>query len=133
MPKVVKSNIIKQVQELFDDYDKNPNWTRRDIFMATTLKKYTKNQYGEIALIIGDWYANNDDRNFDHGSIAMDIVATLAFFEGDLDGVELLLQDIPAHPKSNFRALLADAVMSCKHGLSNVKDFRDSFTGVGEK
>ena len=134
MPKIVAKNIIKQVQKVFDDYDKSPNnWSSRDILMATLLKKYKSDQYGDVAIIIGDWYANNDDRDFNHGSIAMDIVAVLAFFEGDLDGVDILLNDIPAHPNSNLRAQLAMATMLCKTGMSEVEEFREVFTNVGEK
>lgn len=132
MAKIVKKNIIKQVEELFEDYDKNPNWTRRDIFLATTLKKYTKEQYDDIAIIIGDYMANNDNRNFDHNSMAMDIVASLVFLSGDLDGVDILLEDIPAHPKSNLRALLSMSVETCRAGMTKVDDFFESFSGVGE-
>jgi hypothetical protein len=134
MPKIVAKNIIKQVQKVFDDFDKKPDsWDSRDILMATLLKKYKSDQYDDIAIIIGDYMANNDDRDFNHNSIAMDIVASLVFFSGDLDGVDILLHGIPAHPKSNLRAQLAMATTLCKGGICEVKEYREVFTNVGEK
>lgn len=125
--KIVKSKLTKQVQELFDDYDKNPDWTSRDIFLSTILKKFDTNQYGDVAEIIADWYAHTPDDNFDHSSIAMDIVASLVFFEGDFDSLEFLLQDMPPHPKSNLRGMLLDAMETCKRDASKVEDYRECF------
>lgn len=125
--KIVKSKLTKQVQELFDDYDKNPNWTSRDLFLSTILKKYEPKQYGDVAEVIADWYANTPDDDFNHSSIAMDIVASLVFFEGDFDSLEFLLQDIPPHPKSNLRGMLLDAMQACRHDMSRVEDYRECF------
>jgi len=132
MTKLNKKTILNDFDNMLERFDiqlkENGDFIReRDVYLSFLVRTYkTSKQRMQVADTVAGYMVKTDDENYDHWSLAMDVIGCMTFLAGDLDSTEFLLDDVEPHPTNNLRELISKSVQSCRDGLSP-KDFEDAF------
>ncbi len=130
--KLNKKTILNDFDNMLEKFDiqlkENGDFIReRDVYLSFLVRTYkTSKQRMHIADTLAGHMVKTDSENYDHWSLAMDVISSMTFLAGDLDNTEFLLDDIEPHPTNNLRALISKSVQACRNGLQP-KEFEGAF------
>lgn len=131
--KLNKKTILNDFDNMLEKFDiqlkENGDFIReRDVYLSFLVRTYkTSKQRMHIADTLAGYVVKKDSENYDHWSLAMDVISCMTFLAGDLDNTEFLLDDIEPHPTNNLRKLINGAVQACRSYGARVEEFEEAF------
>lgn len=133
MTKLNKKTILNDFDNMLEKFDiqlkeNGDSLRERDVYISFLVRTYkTSKQRMQVADTLAGHMAKSDDENYDHASLAMDVISCMTFLAGDLDSTEFLLDEVEPHPTNNLRALISQSVRACRDGIMTPKGFEEAF------